>query len=529
MKQRAAVSIISIRIIVWLLTTSLLVAIIPQSVVHGADPNRLFVTPSSAQLNIGSSITVNVRSYADSDQSSGSVSGTLTYPAGMLSYTGYSAAGSAYGSPTVSPGSGTIGFSGTRSPATSGSAHIFSVTFKAIGAGSAIVNFANNSRVNNSTTEYNSGVYTIVNPNPPATVQPSPSQTSRPSPSASPSPLPTVSVAPTTPTPSTDPDPQPTSDPTGVVNSVAADPLYSSGKITWRVTATNPASTLSYGASAAKLDKSGSVLKEADGSFSATLNGLTPGVRYYFSINGSGDGGKAGTYSGSLLTKGFPIVISVTENDTPAKNAQIKIGTRNYTTGSNGKRAVSLASGTYTGTITTDTATEAITIKVESKAIPPDGKAPESQAFTFNLKSSPLDQGPGSGSTILTFIGVLVGGALVTTTGFFIFIAYRRRQFERSDSVSLRSGGVIIDDGYEWQNKAQLTDQQGDSQSAPLQTSSEPSLTPQAPQHNAIDEEPIDMFDKAGEMPLPSSRYTQSPMHQDGIEQTPNRPHSTTL
>lgn len=477
---------------------SMILALIPSQLVF-AESHRLFITPPTSQMSTNTTFTVNVRSYADTDRTSGTASGTITYPTNLLQVTGTSVSGSAYSSPSVSLASGAINFSASRSPAPSGAAHIFSITFKSIGAGTATVAFAANSKVNNTTTTYASGVYTITNPSPPPQST-APSSTPKPSVSK-----PAVTTIPniSTPTPtSQSPPPEaeasPTPDPTGVVDNVTISPLYSSVSIGWSVNAANPTSTFSYGSKASALDQSATVERKPDGNYVATIKNLKPGSRYYFSITGSGTDNKNGTYSGTFSSNGFPIVFTITENDQPANGAQVRVNNRNFTTKSNGKLSIGLPAGTYSGTITTDTATMTINLVVAEKPVPTDGSAPEQQTASYNLTSSPLAQGPGSTVSILSFIGVLIAGTVVIGFVFVGFMAHRRRKMEQDDPIL--SGGpsstVIIDDGYKWKGPS--------SSDAPVITDYPPSLPTQpesqTPHHdNSVhidEEEPLDMFEK---------------------------------
>jgi len=456
-------------------------------------------------MNINTSFPVNIRSYGDTDQSSGNVSGTVTYPTNLLRVTSISTGGSAYGAPSITQGSGTVSFSSSRSPAPSGFAQVFSITFQAIGSGTAAVNFSGDSRVNGATTSYASGEFTITNPNPPPTT----STTPKPSPSTRPSVTP-VPIVSTTPTPSSEPttgddNPQPTPDPSGVVDSVTVNPSYTSATINWKVNASNPKSNMGYGTKSTALDKQAAVEAGGDGTFKSTIKGLAPGNRYYFSITGTGDGGKNGTYSGTIITNGFPVTMTITENNQPASGAQVRIGTISKSTGSNGKLSIGLAAGSYRGTITTGTASLTIDLTVEAKAIPEDGSAPATQNFTYNLTSSPLEGGPGSSTSILAFVGILLAGTVVLGLGFAGFIVYRRRKFESGGtSTSTPSSTVIIDDGYDW--RQETTDASTQVQ-PPAPLPSPPQI--ESPRHNNSvyinEEEPLDMFEQHNKPTPPSA------------------------
>lgn len=524
-----------------LLIVSLVMSLIPSKLVFAADPNQLFITPASSQMNIGTTFTVNIKSFTASGQSTNKVCGGVTYqtannvcgsvvyPASQLQIVpnGISSSGTAYEALSISPGNGTIGFSsGARTQTGSNIAQIFAVTFKAIGAGNATVGFGNGSQVNGATTIFKSGTYTITNPTPvQSNAPPKPSSPAKPAPSP-------VTVVTTTPSPQPETiiesEPQSTPDPTGVIDEVNVDPLYSTSMIDWKVNATNPTTNVTYGTKSTQLDKNAATSKKDDGTFTTNLTGLTPGIRYYFAISASGSDGKTGNYSGTIITRGFPVVLTITENNIPAKNAQIKIGSNfNRAASADGKVAAGLASGSYSGTITTDTASLTINLTVEAKAIPADGKAPPSQAFAYNLTSSPLEQGPGSGFSILSFIGVLVGGTAILGLGFFGFLVYRRRKFENF-STGGASSTVVVEDGYTWQQQ-NIAPNPAPPQAQEYMSESEQqtSSTPQNTSIHLSESEPLDMFEQAAKLPLPEPHQFPPSSSKPDSERTTNPPHST--
>ena len=508
-----------------LMVFCLVLSLMPGNIAF-ADANKLYITPASSQMTINTTFTVNVRTYADSDQSTGTANGTVTYPTSQLQVTSISTSGSGYGAPSISQGSGTIGFTASRNPAPSGNTQLFAITFRTVGSGTAVVGFTADSKVNSVTTTYNSGVYTITNPNP----NPSPSSTPKPTTTPKPTPVPIVSTPEPTPAQSETPV-EPTPDPTGVVDEVSVTPLYTTATVTWKVNAANSTSTLSYGPSTAQLDKKATVVKKADGTFSASISGLSPGTRYMFTIAASGSAGKSGNYTGSIPTRGYPVTITVTENNVPVESGQIKIGNQSSYISSSGKVTLGLAAGSYSGTITTSTASISINLTVEVKAIPSDGNAPESQNFAYNLSSSVLEQGPGSGNSVLTFIAVMGIGLVILGLAFVGFIVYRRRRFESGDDVIYKASeapSVIIDDGYNWQGQPpqnEANPPKPDVTSLPTSTEFAPT-----PHHNSVylsEDEPLDMFEQASKkLPLPPAHHPTDDSGATG--QTPSSPHSTT-
>ena len=463
-------------------------------------------------MNIGTSFDVQVGSYSDSG-GTGNVSGAVVFSPSLLQVVSVSTSGSDYGSPTVSTGSGAINFSGSDS-SDKILAHIFTVTFKTIAAGTAAVSFNSNSQVNDSATTFKGGAFTIIDPNPPNTSKPSTP------------PKPVVSTPVTTPsTPSDDSTPAPTPDPTGLIDAVNIDPNYSSAAISWRVNASNPSASLKYGDSFSQLDKQAIITRASDGTFTTTITGLTPGTTSYFTIIAGGAGGASGNYSDRIAAKGYTVVLSITENGQPAQSATVKIGSQTYTA-NNGQLAVSLAAGNYSGTISTDTATLAINLTVADKSIPADGSDPESQTFSYDLKSSPLTAGSNSQFSIITFVGALVGGGVVLTIAFLVFMNYRRHKYDTEEiySTHASTSTVIVEDGYQWSH---------DAPEQPLQqitpTPADPSGATTPPHANSVyitEEEPLDMFEQAKvSLSTPSDHVQHSP---DETPQNPNSLHSTT-
>ena len=453
-------------------------------------------------MTIGTTFCVDLKSYADTDQSDGTASGSLTYPSSKLQVKSIMTNGnkcqgstsSHYGNPSITQQSGKVIFNASRNPAPSGIAQIITVTFKAIGAGTAIVGLTNDSKVNSATTTYNVGSYVITDPTPPSPSS-SPSSPSSSSPIPSSTPVPVVSkpnssdddneVADTTPTP----------DPTGLVDNVTVDGSYTSATITWDVNVKNGTSTLKYGIDAVNLDQVAKINKKSQ-TFTTTINGLVPGEQYYFTITGKG-GAKEGEYSGTIYTRGYPIILNITENNVPVANARVSIGNISRTTDANGKLPLTLGEGDYSGKITTSTATQNINLTVKKKAIPVDGAAPDVQTFPYNLSSSLLEQGPGTGTSILAFVGVLAVGLVVLGVGFVGFVSYRRRRFESGDAPSQsNASSVIVDDGYNWQQQAPPA-----AGTRPVSAPTQPTLPPppSKPTHNNSvfidDDEPVDMFD----------------------------------
>lgn len=410
--------------------------------------NKLFFVDVPTQVDEESQFTIRIRAYANNYLQDGTAKGAVTYsPSNLLKVVKTSKSNSGYNSVSVSEGSGRVNFDAEH-PNQGFSHEVFSLTFKAVKGGRVTIGFTGNgaSRVNNALTDLDAvSVQIKGKAKPPSNPTPS-------APTNIPLPPPTSSSSTPKPaSPSETTAPQSTPDPTGLIDSVAVEPLYESSTVTWNVNASKASATLRYGVNSTTMNQQAKVTKKKDGSFSADIEGLVPGMRYYFTISGKGAGGKAGTYSGTIFTNGYPVTITVTENNIPVKNAVIQIGSITRSTNAEGKLSIGLAADNYNGTITTDTATMSFELTVEKKPIPANGSAPASQRYNYNLTSSVLENGPGSGPSILAFIGVLLGGTAVLGIGFIAFMAYRRRRFENEFSPQSNNPTVIIDDGYDWQ------------------------------------------------------------------------------
>jgi|GEM_PF-1670099 len=473
---------------------SLVLSLIP-SYPAAAASNQLFVTPSSLQMSKDTTFCIDVKSYADSDANPGTVIGSIVYPTDKLrvvsgsiktgSSTCGSPASSHYGTHSVGISSGKLSFNASKANAEGGISQIFTVKFKAIAGGIASIKFTTDSKVNNTSTSFNNGTFTINSPTPP---KKTPKPSSTPSTPATPSP---------TPNPqqnnngnNDDNNSTPVPDPTGTISNVSIDSAYDTATITWTVRKSNSKSAFQYGTDSINLDKTANVTKQSSDTFSTKLTNLAPGSQYYFMITASG-GGDKGEYSSVIYTRGFPVVITVTENNIPAANATVRLGNINNSTDSNGKLALALAAGDYSGTITTNTATLNISLSVAAKPIPTDGSAPETQTASFNLSSSILDQGPGSEFSVLMFIGILAIGTVVLGAGFLIFVAYRRRRFDMDDSTKTIRQTVVIDDGFDWKNFDPSKLQQ------PSVRRPQPPSSSTSPKNSVHldEEEPKDMFD----------------------------------
>lgn len=474
------------------------IASVPFATTTFAAGNTLYFSPASQSMNINATFTVNVRAYVETSASRGTAAGTVTYPTSQLKVVATSTAGSTYGSPVVAPSPGAVGFNASASPGPSGITQVFTITFQAIGAGTATIGFSGDSNVNNVATNRNTGSFAITNPNP----APAPSTPSAPRPSPTPvaPSAPIVSTPPPavveTPPTQTEVEDNTTSDSTGVITDVTATAEYSKATVTWKHSREQASTSLIYGGTRTTMDTKAEITKRDDGSYSATLVGLKPGVRYFFSINSEDAAKKTSTWDSLVVARGYPVEIIVTENETPTENATVEIGSISRKTNKEGKVTVELAQGNYNVSLTTESeASKTVNFTVSSKDVPANGNAPVTQSYSFNVESEEGNSSDAGGMSLLTFIFVLIGGGAVMVIGVLGYLAYRRRQYEGSytttDSIST-GPSVIIDDGYDWRQ------QQPPSIDTPLPPP--PPSSAYTPGARADDyEEPKDMFQLAKE------------------------------
>lgn len=466
-------------------TGALLLSLVPSSVFAATNTLHISVSPASP-YNINASFTATVWTNVEAPTNPGTVSGTLLFPANLLQVTSTSITGSAYGNPAIAPGGGAVDFSGSVNPGPQGFKKVFSVSFQTKAGGSGALSFTSGSTINSSATVRNTLGITVNSPTPSA-------------PPASAPPAPVVSTPPpapvATPPPASEVKDNTNEDASGVITDVAASPGYDKATVTWKHAREQASTTLIYGGTRTSMTTKAQVTRQPDGTYSAALIGLKPGLRYYYSIASEDSAKKVSKWDSLVVTKGYPITIDVTENDVAAASAIVRIGSLSRTADQKGATQFELAAGNYNATITLeDKTTKNVTFSVAAKAIPADGKAPESQRYTFNL--IPDEGAGGASASLLTFIAVLLVSGVVIALGVIGYLAWRRKQYEGSyDNEYVATGpSVTVDDGYTWKEQTPST---------PLPpATSDPSTEHIARQPGAASddyEEPKDMFEIAKE------------------------------
>ena len=448
-----------------------------------ASQGTIFFTPSSGRFDPGSTFTINVRTnVAPPGSFAGGATVIVQFPKNILQVTSASTSGSAFGGYTsINNGAGTVNYTAFLFAPPSGSnLHLFSITFKAVGTGTAPVSFGAGTNVHDGPTSFQNASYTIASPptptcpagmvgtppnctTPPAptcpagmvgtppncTTPPKPSPTPNPTPKPSPTPNPTPPldslIVPTT------PEPAPTTTATGslTITGVKATPAWDSGTVAWSTNQPDVTTVMQFGTSKNKLTTTINAQAQGDGSFRASQTKLAPGTRYYYLINAisTSNGGQA-TYSGSFTTRGYPTKLILLNNKQPAGGAVIKLDSGSYTANKDGVIQFELAAGDFKPTITgTDGVAKTVNFAVKRIEVPANGKAPATQTFTLDIGSEESQAGAGN---ILPIILSIIGGLLLIGL-FLIFLLWRRR---RAENAALP---VASADDYTWSAEQQPT------------------------------------------------------------------------
>ena len=463
------------------------VALFPASPVQAAGSN-VSVSPGTLSVQRGQSFTIQLRGYVSSDfLGANRVAGGLTFPSNLLQVTDVNTSAATLNwQKTHSIGSGVVNFEQRALfPIDNTNVAIGSVTFKTLASGSAVVGYAAGTTFAYNTsviaTARGTGTYTITTPPPatcpagqtgtppncvtpppatcpagqtgtppncvtPQTPKPTPTQPQTPSTPQTPTPTPTT---PSTPTPSPDITEEITGetdeDENGFsISDVTATRGYDSTLLNWKVSEASKA-TVAYGTSLKDLNKTTDATQKPDGSYEAQLADLTPGKQYYYTISATSetDPAKTDSYSGVFTARGFPVIISVTEDKSPATNAKIKIGEQNYSTDKNGRISLELASGSYTAEIKTPNSSKSFTLAVAKKSLPENGNAPEIQRFTFDIPASTV-AAPSSNNLLLLGGGLVAGLLLI---GGVLFWLWRRRQSQDQQQPTTM---IAADSDYSW-------------------------------------------------------------------------------
>jgi hypothetical protein len=446
------------------------------AVVH-AVPNTVTMTPGSGTYIVGNTVEVTVTTSVDTllpFEFAYNNNGAFTYDPNMMRLDSIdsSATGNYFG---VSATSGSINFSSYK--INGGGAFVagtklqmFTVRFTVLRPGTGSLNLRAGSIILNQSKAAQSVSYTINNPTPPPTPTPTPTPTPNPTPAPTPPPTPTPkppvsttrpaapapNIATTTGTNQSQPDasttpagetpetptvsdtsPAPTGDRFSI-GSVKTSTLYDGTNVAWRTTS-DAASELRYGLSQDKYDNSIPVVKSEDGTYSANITKLQPGMKYFFMITARNSAGEQTEYKGAFSTKGYPVSITVQQNGQAVNSAVVSFDGLNgeYTTDESGKTSLNMKDGTYTLKIAKDTiaAEEHITVNARPFAA---GGVPDTQTFTVQIASA-------ASGLSMGFVAAIIGGILLllSLVGLIIFAILKRRK-QKENSYGYQS--IIEDD-----------------------------------------------------------------------------------
>jgi len=435
------------KFLIGLMFVTILFGVIPTPVF--AAGNSAYLTPSSGSSKPGNTFTVSVDGAVGSVfLGTYQVSGTITFPANLLKVTAVTTSGSTFTvSSTVTPNNtnGTISFTMSNnwwSGVNDQTVHLFAITFQSLANGSANVNL-NGVQYNSGAAATTGGTYTISTPITKPAPKPKPPKTS---PKPSVTPKPSATPKPTrTPTPSVTPKPEatpaPTSDSDGglKIENVKVTATRQENSIAWSLN--NPAATptFSYGTSKDSRDAVAEVQKQSDGTYVAQLTDLKLGTLYYFTIKAATSDNLLGaTYNGTLTTRGYPVQLTIEQNNLLIPGSKVDIDGREFVASRDAIVTLELGDGDYTAKITPPDSSESYSAEftVQKQAIPEDGN-PSLQTFTLNITTI----GSSSGSKSM-LVPIIIGGSVTTLAvaggAVGLFLLRKRRESE--------AGGIIDSD-----------------------------------------------------------------------------------
>lgn len=409
---------------------------------------------------------------------------------------------------------------------------IISVKFQALVAGNTTVSFGSGTNVNNGPTTGTPSTVTILAPTCPAgQIGTPPNCTTPVTPSPSPTPRPTTTTPKPTPKPATvsTPIPEPTYEevPTPTVNSdgglkiedVKVSINRQESRITWSINNAGTVPTFKYGTSKTKQLSDGEITKKEDGSYEVILKDLKPGTLFYFTIKtATEDNLQGANYSGTLTTRGYPVQLTVQQNNLLLPGAKIRINERTFVANKDAIVTTELSDGEHTAQITPAGSSESYPVKftVAKKMIPASGD-PELQRYLLNI-STTGGGASGAGNPILWSIIGAIGLGTATIGGIAGFFIMRKRQSSDDQSNQIDSDMLAASYGQPvealYQNMpAPNLDTRGAASSGgifqeqPLQQQAiAGSIPPQeAPVGYSLDQSPASMMDPAMATPVDGS------------------------
>lgn len=439
------------RILVIILLFAVMYSSIFTPVFAAAYTNSMKLGPASGTSQPGQTFTVSVDGAVGwSLFSTVNLSGTIMYPKNLLKVESIDKSNSTFFSANnvTDNKAGTITFNQGNwlISANNQPIHMFIITFRSLANGSAAVNFGS-AQYNSGTATTTGATYTISSPAPTPTPTPTPTITPKPTTTPKPSTSPTASKPTTTPititptpTPSLDPEetPSPSVENDGgiKIENVKKTITRQENSISWTINKPDAPPKVSYGTSKDSMKSQATVINQDDGSYKATFSDLKSGTLYYFSIKAATPDNLQGTnYTDSFVTRGYPVQLTVQQNNLLIPGAKVKINNRTFTANKNAIITTELGDGEHEAIILASDSVASTSIKfvVQKKIVPASGN-PELQSFVLNSALT-SDPAPASGSTVLLVLAGAVG--LIVVAGVIGFIIYKRRIAENSAASSI--------------------------------------------------------------------------------------------
>jgi hypothetical protein len=212
------------------------------------------------------------------------------------------------------------------------------------------------------------------------------------------------------------------------IENVKATTTRTGNTVSW--TLNNPAAIpeLIYGTSRAGTINQADISKLANGTYSVNLTDLKPGTLYYYTIKAStADNLQGASYTGVITTRGYPVQLTIEQNNLYIPGAKVRIGERTFIANENAIVSTELSDGKHTATITPADSKDSYTVDftVAKKSIPLSGN-PETQGFVLNINTVGTSSGLNA-----AIVPMIIGGVLAVATVigilFGIFALKRRK------------------------------------------------------------------------------------------------------
>lgn len=438
-----------------------------------AASGTLFFSPAKGTYVAGRSFTIEIR--ADSGNASRQTTrANISYSSHLLEATSATTSGSDFdnGNVNINQEDGTVTYTAYDiTPPTGKNLLAYKVSFKVKSQGKASLTFGGDSAINGSLAERKSATYTLSPSSCPSGQTGTPPNCTKPSTSPSPT-KPTAPSSPSTPPAPSQPAPAiPTdsallplpipsvpdtdepvvseepvelpSEPedTFGIGNIRTKTLYDTTTLDWESNLPGRA-TVKYGTSSDTLDNETAVIQTSPTAYTAEMTELKPGVKYFYMISAvdTSDTAVTDDYSGTVLTKGYPVRIAIQQNEAPLEGATIGLENYSGTTVTNDEGTVDfeLKDGSYTLTIKQDAVTIKKTIAVKALAFDPGG-VPDTQNFQFAVSGNNV--GGGSG----WIIGATIGGIILLVSVGAVIVIIRKK---RSQAAAASGYQSIIEDDW---------------------------------------------------------------------------------